>query len=63
MAPRGFLEAWEQSVGAAAVPPLAPRRGRKPRVPLRDLLPALTFHVMNGAGTLAVDEVLPEASS
>ena len=32
---------------------MPPRRGRKPRVPLRDLLPALTFHVMQGAGTLA----------
>jgi hypothetical protein len=29
------------------------RRGRKPRVALADLLRALTFHVMNRAGTLA----------
>lgn len=29
------------------------RRGRKPRVPLSQLLPALVFHFMNGAGTLA----------
>jgi hypothetical protein len=29
------------------------RRGRKPRVPVTALLPALTFHVMQGAGTLA----------
>lgn len=29
------------------------RRGRKPRVPLTQLLPALIFHFMNGAGTLA----------
>jgi Transposase DDE domain len=29
------------------------RRGRKPRVPVTDLLPALAFHVMHGAGTLA----------
>ncbi len=52
-APRGFLEAWAQLVGRPWVPPLPRRRGRKPRVPLTDLLPALTFHVMNGAGTLA----------
>ena len=52
-APRGFLDAWEQLVGAPWVPPLPRRRGRKPRVPVTDLLPALTFHVMNGAGTLA----------
>ena len=51
--PTGFLEAWEQLVGAEGVPTLPRRRGRKPRVPLRELLPALTFHVMNGAGTLA----------
>jgi len=35
------------------VPTLPRRRGRKPRVPLTQLLPALTFHVMQGAGTLA----------
>ncbi len=29
------------------------RRGRKPRVPVKDLLPALTFHVLSGAGTLS----------
>jgi hypothetical protein len=29
------------------------RRGRKARVPLTQLLPALIFHFMNGAGTLA----------
>ena len=29
------------------------RRGRKPRVPLTQLVPALIFHFMNGAGTLA----------
>ena len=51
-APRGFLDAWRQMVGTAAVP--SPhRRGRKPRVPVTDLLPALTFHVMHGPGTLA----------
>ena len=49
----GFLDAWDQLVGAAGVPTLPRRRGRKPRVPLTQLLPALTFHVMQGAGTLA----------
>jgi len=33
-------------------PALPPRRGRKPRVPLTQVLSALTFHVMKGAGTL-----------
>ena len=49
----GFLGAWDQLVGARGVPDVPPRRGRKPRVPLTDLLPALIFHVMQGPGTLA----------
>jgi hypothetical protein len=49
----GFLAAWEQLVGARGIPAIARRRGRKPRVALADLLAALTFHVMQGAGTLA----------
>lgn len=49
----GFLAAWERLVGARGVPVVPRRRGRRPRVPLTDLLPALTFHVMQGAGTLA----------
>ena len=49
----GFLAAWHQLVGPRGVPRLPRRRGRKPRVPLTDLLPALIFHVMQGAGTLA----------
>jgi hypothetical protein len=49
----GFLAAWEQMVGARGIPAIARRRGRKPRVPLADLLATLTFHVMQGAGTLA----------
>ena len=49
----GFLAAWDQMVGARGIPAIPPRRGRKPRVPVKDLLPALTFHVMQGAGTLA----------
>ena len=51
--PPGFLGAWEHLVGARGVPTLAARRGRKPRVPLTQVLPALTFHVMQDAGTLA----------
>jgi hypothetical protein len=34
-------------------PQLPRRRGRTPRVPIDQLLSALTFHVMHGAGTLA----------
>jgi hypothetical protein len=51
--PTGFLAAWDHLIGAAGLPTLPRRRGRKPRVPLTDLLPALTFHVMQSAGTLA----------
>lgn len=51
--PPGFLSAWERLVGPRGVPTLATRRGRKPRVPLTQVLPALTFHVMQDAGTLA----------
>lgn len=35
------------------MPQLPRRRGRKPRVPLDQILQALTFHVADGAGTLA----------
>lgn len=49
----GFLAAWARLVGPRGVPMLATRRGRKPRVPLTQVLPALTFHVMHDAGTLA----------
>jgi hypothetical protein len=51
--PTGLLGAWERLVGAQGVPTLGRRRGRQPRVPLTQLLPALTFHVMQDAGTLA----------
>lgn len=51
--PGGFLDAWNRLVANWELPPLPHRRGRKPRVPLRDLLPALTFHVLSGAGTLS----------
>jgi len=49
----GFLAAWQRLVGPRGVPTLPLRCGRKPRVPLTDLLPALTFHGMQNAGTLA----------
>lgn len=51
--PPGFLEAWARLVGPRGVPTVATRRGRKPRVPLTQVLPALTYHVMQEAGTLA----------
>ena len=51
--PSGFLGAWEDVVGPRGAPSLAPRRGRKPRVPLTHVLPALTWHVMQETGTLA----------
>src|SRR5438093_1859020 len=51
--PTGFLGAWEDVVGPRGVPSMAPRRGRKPRVPLTQLLPALTWHAMQDTGTLA----------
>jgi hypothetical protein len=51
--PMGFLAAWQRLVGSHGVPAIPPRRGRRPRIPLTDLLPALTFHVMQSAGTLS----------
>ena len=51
--PAGFLDAWDRLVADWELPKLPRRRGRKPRVPLTDLLPALTFHVLSGAGTLS----------
>jgi hypothetical protein len=51
--PPGFLEAWARLLGPRGVPTVATRRGRKPRVPLTQVLPALTYHVMQDAGTLA----------
>lgn len=49
----GFLAAWQELLGGTFTPTLGKRRGRKPRVPLTELLPALSFHFLNGAGTLA----------
>jgi hypothetical protein len=40
-------------LGGRGVPTVGRRRGRLPRVPLAELLPALIFHVMQGPGTLA----------
>jgi hypothetical protein len=40
-------------LGGREVPTIGRRRGRKPRVPVSALLPALIFHVMQGPGTLA----------
>jgi len=40
-------------LGPRGVPALPRRRGRKPRVSVTQLLPALTFHVMQDTGTLA----------
>src|SRR5216684_133660 len=51
-APAGFLNAWANLV-PNWTPHLPRRRGRKPRVPVDQLLQALTFHVTQGAGTLA----------
>jgi hypothetical protein len=48
----GFLTAWANLV-PDWTPALPRRRGRKPRVPLDQILQALTFHVTHGAGTLA----------
>ncbi len=48
----GFLNAWTDLV-PSWMPALPRRRGRKPRVPLDQILQALTFHVTQGAGTLA----------
>jgi len=63
----GFLAAFRELFGAA-LPVLPKRRGRKPRVPLSKVLPALVFHFMNAAGTLAehfaqlFDDSLAESS-
>ena len=48
----GFLDAWQELVPNWMPAPLQ-RRGRKPRVSLDQILQGLTFHVAQGAGTLA----------
>jgi hypothetical protein len=50
--PASFLNAWANLV-LDWTPQLPRRRGRTPRVPVDQLLQALTFHVSQGAGTLA----------
>lgn len=49
---RGFLRAWDRLVGPEPLPALPPRRGRKPRIALTTLVPALIFHVMQQMGSL-----------
>lgn len=49
----GFVAAWDRMVGPRGAPTVPLRRGRKPRVPVSQLLPALTYHVMQETGTLA----------
>jgi hypothetical protein len=51
--PAGFLAAWHELIAPKLLPTIGKRRGRKPRVPLADLLATQIFHVMNRAGTLA----------
>lgn len=48
----GFHAAWQRLFELKFVPALPARRGRKPRIPLTTLLPALIFHVMQDIGTL-----------
>jgi len=50
--PSDFPAAFRECFGAV-LPALPKRRGRRPRVPLAQVLPALVFHFMNTAGTLA----------
>ena len=61
----GFLEEWDALVGARGVPAVPRRRGRPARVPLNDVLAALTFHVMQGAGSLGdhFGRLFPDALS
>jgi hypothetical protein len=49
----GFLRAWRELIGTTPLPTVPRRRGRKPRVSVHDLLAALTYHVVQGTGTLA----------
>ena len=50
--PTGFVAAWQALLNGFG-PSVRKRRGRPPRVALTQLLAALTFHFMSGAGTLA----------
>ena len=66
-APAGFVAAFWQCFDGVQ-PSLPKRRGRRPRVPLAQVLPALVFHGMSAAGTLAehfaqlFDDTLAESS-
>lgn len=66
-APIGFVAAFWQCLGGVQ-PALPKRRGRRPRVPLTKVIPALVFHFMSAAGTLAehfaqlFDDTLAESS-
>jgi hypothetical protein len=51
-APTAFHAAFQECFGQV-LPVLPQRRGRRPRVPLGRMLPALVFRVMNAAGSLA----------
>ena len=49
----GFLHTWQQLLGPAPGPAVPRRRGRPARVPFGDVLAAVTYHVVQGSGTLA----------
>jgi Transposase DDE domain len=49
----GFLGVWDRLIGPAPLTAMPSRRGRKARIPLTTLLPALIFHVMQDMGTLS----------
>ena len=49
----GFVAAFKHLLGGSRLPAVGRRAGRKAQIPLRELLPALVFHFMNSAGTLA----------
>lgn len=49
---RGFLAAWTRLLAPHDVPRVPQRRGRRPQIPLTQILAALTFHVMQDVGTL-----------
>jgi hypothetical protein len=49
----GILHTWQQVLGTARVSEMPRRRGRRARVPLADVLAALTYNVVQGTGTLA----------
>lgn len=48
----GFLDAWQQLVGSWT-PPAPSGLGRPPRVSVGELLSALTYHSLQGTGTLS----------